>query len=165
MEDFIYPQYSGKSLLNIPNTILYLFGAKHPTSNLPENYFANAIETEKIILFLIDGLGFNLFEKATSDYSFFQNLKNNGFTTNITTVFPSTTAAALNSLYSGLAPLEHGLPEWYVYFSELDAVLESLPFKPVNPEDLDKTLNPPRNILFKDRTIFQLLKEIQVPSF
>lgn len=165
MEKFIYPEYHGRSLLNVPSTILSLFGANPLKKVLPKNYYQNAVGCEKVILFLIDGLGFNLFEKASLDYPFFQNLKRNAFTSDITTVFPSTTAAALNSLYSGLSPLEHGLPEWYVYFPELECVLESLPFNPVDPADLDKTLNPPKDILFKDKTIFEYLNEIQVSSF
>lgn len=165
METFVYPQYNGQSLLNVPSTILSLFGAKPLKQTLPKDYYKNALGAEKIILFLIDGLGFNLFKKASMDYAFFKNLRERAFTSPITTVFPSTTAAALNSLYSGLSPLEHGLPEWYVYFPELDAVLESLPFTPVNPKDLDKILNPPKDILFKDRTIFEYLSKVGVSSF
>lgn len=165
MDKFVYPEYDGKSLLNIPSTILSLFGGSPFKKTLLKNFYQNAEGAEKIILFLIDGLGFNLFQKATLEYPFFQNLKKNGFTSSITTVFPSTTAAALNSLYSGLSPFEHGLPEWYVYFPELGCVLESLPFAPVNPGDADKVLNPPKDILFKGKTIFQQLNDIGVSSF
>lgn len=165
MEKFVYPQYNGKSLLNVSSTILSFFGVKPLKNTLPKEYLEKAENAEKIILFLIDGLGFNLFQKATQDYLFFKNLKQYGFTSSITTVFPSTTAAALNSLYSGLSPLEHGLPEWYVYFPELDAVLESLPFTPVDPKDSDKILNPPEDILFKDKTIFEYLSDDGVSSF
>lgn len=165
METFVYPQYNGKSLLNVPSTILSLFGLRPLKKILPENYFKEAIGSKIIILFLIDGLGVNLFKKACSDYPFFQNFKKSAFTSTITTVFPSTTAAALNSLYSGLYPLEHGLPEWYVYFPELDAVLESLPFKPIDPKDLVKTLNPPKDILFKDKTVFEYLSKSGISSF
>lgn len=165
METFIYPQYNGKSLLNIPSTILSLFGVSPLKKTLPKKYYRNAVGAKKIVLFLIDGLGFNLFQKASLDYAFFRNLKNNGFTSNITTVFPSTTAAALNTLYSGLYPLEHGLPEWYIYFPELDAVLESLPFKPIDPRDLIKTLSPSKDILFKDKTIFKYLNEGGISPF
>lgn len=165
MDKFVYPEYDGKSLLNIPSTILSLFGGSPFKKALPKNFYQNAEGAEKIILFLIDGLGFNLFQKATLEYPFFQNLRKNGFTSSITTVFPSATAAALNSLYSGLSPLEHGLPEWYVYFPELGCILESLPFAPVNPSDADKILNPPKDILFKGKTIFQQLNGVGVSSF
>lgn len=165
MDQFIYPDYKGKSLLNIPSSILSFFGANPLKDLLPKNYLEKAEGAEVIVLFLIDGLGFNLFQSAKTSLSFFKNLKENGFISNITTVFPSTTAAAINTLYSGLSPLEHGLPEWYVYFPELDAVLESLPFNPVDPADYRKVLNPPKDILFKDKTIFEYLSGVQIPSF
>lgn len=165
MDEFVYPQYQGKSLLNIPSTILSLFGVKPLKPLLPQKYYQKALGAEKIILFVIDGLGDNLFQKKALKQVFFSKFIKKGFYSPITTVFPSTTAAALNSLYSGLSPLEHGLPEWYVYFPELDAVLESLPFKPVDPKDHDKSLNPPKDILFKDKTIFEYMSEGGISSF
>lgn len=165
MEDIVYPQYGGTSLLNISSTILSLFGVKPLKPLLPQEYYQKALDAEKVILFLVDGLGNELFQKEALKHTFFKNLAGKGFYSPLTTVFPSTTAAAVSSLYSGLTPFEHGLPEWYVYFPDLDVVLESLPFKPVDQKDYDKTIDPPEDILFNNKTIFEYLKEVGVVSF
>lgn len=164
-QDFVYPKYNGESILNIPSTILSLFDIPPLKPTLPEDYYKNIFGLEKILFLFVDGLGFNLFQNKCLKYNFFRKLSDKGVVSKITSIFPSTTSAALNTYNSGLSPLEHGLPEWTVYFKELDCVLESLPFVPVFPDDLQKTLNPPEDILFGQETIYQKLNQKNIPSF
>ncbi len=49
-------------------------------------------------------------------------------------MFPSTTATAITAMMSGLAPQQHGLTGWHVYFEEIDAVGAVLPFR-LRPTD------------------------------
>lgn len=163
--EYIYPRYGGESLLNVPSTILSLFGLPPIKKTLPGNYFQNALNAEKIILLLVDGLGDNLFRKEALKFTFFKNIADMGFYRPITTVFPSTTAAAITTLNSGLSPLEHGLPEWFVYFEELDCVIQTLPFVPVVSADLKKMVSPPEGLLFDQKTIYETLKEENISSF
>ena len=46
----------------------------------------------------------------------------------ITSVFPSTTASAITTSYTGRTPLEHGLTGWFAYFGEAGCVGAPLPF-------------------------------------
>jgi len=48
----------------------------------------------------------------------------------LTTVFPSTTASAITTFMTGLAPQQHGLTGWFTYFQELESILTVLPVKP-----------------------------------
>lgn len=163
-DSFILPKYDGESILNVPSTILSLFGSKPLKNLLPKSFYQNAEDSKNIILFLIDGLGRDLFESKALDYTFFQKLKTKGIYNQITSVFPSTTAAALSTIHSGLSPLEHGLPEWYVYFEEFDAVLKSLPFVPVLPQDQNRIKNYNDNILFDQKTIYQTLNNDRIKA-
>jgi len=83
-------------------------------------------------------LAITYIKKKGLKYSFFKKLAEKGLYNPIRSVFPSTTAAAISTINSGLSPIEHGLQEWYLYFQELNAILESLPFEPVFKEDLSK---------------------------
>jgi hypothetical protein len=47
----------------------------------------------------------------------------------ITSVFPSTTAAAITTSYTGCTPLEHGLTGWFTYLGEAGCVAAALPFR------------------------------------
>ncbi len=46
----------------------------------------------------------------------------------ISAVFPSTTASAITTSFTGNTPLEHGLTGWFTYFSEAACVGTPLPF-------------------------------------
>jgi hypothetical protein len=47
----------------------------------------------------------------------------------LTSVFPSTTASAITTSYTGCTPLEHGITGWYTYFGEAGYVVAPLPFR------------------------------------
>jgi predicted AlkP superfamily pyrophosphatase or phosphodiesterase len=47
----------------------------------------------------------------------------------MTSVFPSTTSAALSSLMTGVAPLQHAMTGWFMYFKELATAGVALPFQ------------------------------------
>jgi predicted AlkP superfamily pyrophosphatase or phosphodiesterase len=164
-QDLIFPDYNGKSLLNIPSTIFKLFNIPPLKQTMPDEYIKNLQGVEKIILFVFDGLGHNLYQKEGIKHKFFSNLTQKGFYSPITTIFPATTAAALTTLNSGLSSYEHGLPEWNVYFRELDCVIQTLPFLPVTPEDLIRLNNPPEGLLFNQKTIYQYFSEANIPSY
>lgn len=165
MKDFVYPNYKGGYLLNIPSTILSLFGAKAPNQTLLPEYYSNAVGAKKVILFLADGLGFNLFEKEALKYHVFQKLARKGLYNRLTSVFPSSTAPAINALNSGLSTVEHGLLEWHLYLPELDTIVQSLPFIPDFPEERARLENPPQGILLNQETTYQKLSKVGIPSF
>jgi predicted AlkP superfamily pyrophosphatase or phosphodiesterase len=60
---------------------------------------------ERVVLMLVDGLGWNQFQKYSEHMPTLSGFAGS----HITTVAPSTTATALTSLTTGLAPGEHGL--------------------------------------------------------
>jgi predicted AlkP superfamily pyrophosphatase or phosphodiesterase len=113
---------------------------------------------ENVILLLCDGLGYREW-KRQSGRGFMGAVSKKGSVRPITTVFPSTTAAALTTVSTGLTPQEHGLPEWYVYMEELGDVIVTLPFSRVGDNRRDSLIGifNPRN-LFDGRTIFQKLR-------
>src|SRR5436853_2490221 len=82
-----------------------------------------------------------------------------GHTRAITTVFPSTTAAALTTLSTGLTPQEHGLPEWHVYIRNLDMIIATLPFSPMAERGLDRLMGiASPAMLFSGKPLHQSLR-------
>jgi arylsulfatase A-like enzyme len=55
----------------------------------------------------------------------------------MTSVFPSTTAAAIPTFLTGLAPQQHGLTGWHMHFAEIDRILAVLPMAPRDGAVLD----------------------------
>lgn len=69
---------------------------------------------KNIILIVLDGMGTDMMERNLSPMSFLRR----NFTENLTSVFPSTTAAAITSYYTGLSPNEHGWLGQSLFFKE-----------------------------------------------
>ena len=165
---FLYPFYERYCFSNIPSTILKLFDIEIGRPSLPsELYKDKAEDSDKILLFLVDGLGYSQWLRSSEDREFFDIFSQKGRVLPITTVFPSTTAAALTTMSSGLTPQEHGLHEWVVYFREIDMIVNTLPFSALGEEGQDKLLEvgvDPR-ILYSGETVYQTLKKAGVKSF
>lgn len=167
--EFIYPRYEDYCFSNIPSAILYLLGLRKtsPLSGIVNKAGVTPVNSNKIVLFLVDGFGYKQWLKYSRKIDFLNRFTENGVVAPITTVFPSTTAAALTTIHSGLTPQEHGLPEWWVYFDELDKIIKTLPFTPIEEKDGDKLLDSgvDPKILFDGKTIHEVLRESEIPSF
>jgi hypothetical protein len=108
----LVPDYRGYCLTNVPNTIFSVFGLDDGGRGLPGDALGatETSGTENVVLLLLDGLGYREWRKHEKD-GFIGALSRKGHVRPISTVFPSTTAAALTTISTGLTPQEHGLPE------------------------------------------------------
>ncbi|MDG7007819.1 MAG: alkaline phosphatase family protein [Nitrososphaerota archaeon] len=153
------PDYGGYCLSNVPPTVLSMFGVDAGRPVLPKDALGD-IDTsgvENVILLLCDGFGYNEW-KRQSPKGFVGAVTRRGSVRPMTTVFPSTTAAALTTVSTGLTPQEHGLPEWFVYMKELGEVIVTLPFTRVGDSGRDTLVGSfDPKALFDGRTIFQRL--------
>ena len=80
------------------------------------------------ILLLVDGLGLEQLQQYSAHAPFFRSVlqQQTEAQTELSTVYPSTTAAALSSLGTGLSPGEHGLVGYDVYDPERQTVVNQL---------------------------------------
>ena len=74
----------------------------------------SASHYDAVVLFLIDGFGWRFFEKF-QEMPFFQQTARTGTVTKLTSQFPSTTAAQLTTIHTGMPVGEHGIFEWYYF--------------------------------------------------
>lgn len=168
-DGFIYPQYGGYCFSNIPAAVQYLFGLRTTNSLSPILDKAGITPTkrQKVVALLLDGFGWNQWLRYTDRYEFLKRFAERGVLAPVTSVFPSTTSAAVTTLHSGLTPQEHGLLEWWVYFEELRQIIITLPFSPLDGDKLDQLLESgasPR-ILFDRNTWYGTLGKSGIPAF
>ena len=76
------------------------------------------------MLLIIDGLGDNYLMRRGAGGELARRRR-----ASLTSVFPSTTASAITTSYTGRTPLEHGLTGWFTYFGEAGCVAAALPFR------------------------------------
>lgn len=117
----MYPDYQNNSLVNLMSRLARVFGASNSDyALLAHGSLARLADYQHIVLLVIDGLGANYVD---SHAGFLQSHKR----TELTSVFPSTTASAITTFMTGLAPQQHGLVGWYTYLQEVGAITAVLP--------------------------------------
>jgi len=163
----VAPKYGSYCISGIPSSIMNQFGVRPVGVPLPDGALGETKGIESVVLLILDGFGMSAFRRQQSE-GFVKSVASKGIARPITTVFPSTTAAALTTFATGLTPQEHGLHEWFLYIKDLDAVIATLPFSFASDpgrETLRGRMKP--RALFTGEPIFGKLQEadVQVESF
>jgi hypothetical protein len=118
------PDYAGAGLVNLVASVVQGRGGprRHaPLALLPPRELEPA---RNVVLLIVDGLGDNYLMRHGSGGELARRRRGA-----ITSVFPSTTASAITTSYTGRTPLEHGLTGWFTYFGEAGYVAAALPFR------------------------------------
>ena len=121
MFDIVLPDYN-HCILNTITSILkyYNVNTKHKSlKSLDEKLKAKRYKN--VILFILDGLGEHILNEVSKNGFFIKNKIDC-----VTSVYPSTTTAALTTYYSGLSPYESGFIAWSQYFKEYGRTLDML---------------------------------------
>lgn len=161
--DATLPAYDGGSVANIVPSLLRSFGGASsclpPLSDdlLPPDLIDDA---RVIVLVVLDGYG------ATQRRRFPQRLGTPAHPVHqveLTSVFPSTTTAALTSIQTGAAPLQHGLTGYTLALPPQRRVMNMLTFKPVDGGAFDATQLDPMSFLAVP-TVYARLTEVGIES-
>src|SRR5258708_5940092 len=116
------PDYEGGSLVNLVASVVAARGGK--PLHEPLRNFSLAADATNVVLFIIDGLGDNYLARHGKGSELGRRRRRA-----LTSVFPSTTASAITTSYTGRTPLEHGLTGWFTYFGEAGCVAAPLQFR------------------------------------
>lgn len=119
------PNYKDGSIVNLMSSIASSYGKKPKYGNLKLLGPGQLKDSKSIVLIIIDGLGYDYIMKHGKNSFLKKHLKGS-----ITSVFPPTTATALTSFNTGLAPQQHALTGWFTYIKEFGSIATILPFYP-----------------------------------
>ena len=120
MNEIVFPDYE-HSILNTINSILKYYNVETKYNGLKELDEKLKSKYKNVVFIILDGLGDRNLSKI-SPSGFFENNK----LTEVTSVCPSTTTAALTTYYSGRPPIETGWISMSQYFKEYGRALEML---------------------------------------
>ena len=146
----IAPDYQGGSIANLMTSIVQALGGGESQYPPLRALAPSAIASRNVVLFVIDGLGHENLIANGRDGALMRQLKDR-----ITSVFPSTTAAAITTFLTGAAPQQHGITGWFTYFRELGSVIAPLPYRPRHG---GSALTVPASMLFEHAPIFDRLQ-------
>jgi hypothetical protein len=122
----ILPDYREGSIVNLMQSIVVGLGGDTDTGPYAPHPLVPAQtlrEASKVVLFVIDGLGYEYLQDVATGGALAEHLQGR-----MTSVFPSTTATAVTTFMTGRAPRQHALTGWYMWFREIGVVAAPLPF-------------------------------------
>ena len=120
----VLPDYLGGGLVNLIASVVEGRGGRGRHATLALLHPDELEPARNVVLLVIDGLGDNYLRREGRGGELERRRRGA-----ITSVFPSTTASAITTSYTGSAPLEHGLTGWFTYFGEAGYVASPLPFR------------------------------------
>jgi type I phosphodiesterase/nucleotide pyrophosphatase len=120
----ILPDYAGGSLVNLIASLVAGCGAQARHAHLEALPAARVAQARNVVLLIIDGLGDRYLVARGAGGELARRRRGA-----LTSVFPSTTASAITTSYTGCTPLEHGLTGWFSYFGQAGCVAAALPFR------------------------------------
>ena len=122
-KEIIFPNYE-HCILNTITSILKYYNVETPHSSLPVLDKQLNKKYKNVIFLILDGMGSHILEKISPNGFFKQNQKDC-----VTSVYPSTTTAALTTYYSGRPPYETGWIGWSQYFKEYGRAIDMFSHK------------------------------------
>jgi len=138
-EQFVYPDYQGGSILNLPASICQWLGAEPPAALplRPELTISIPADIRRVILVLVDALSLHRLQRWMADGTtpIWDTLANQGQLSALTSISPSTTSAALTSLWTGRSPAEHGVVGYELWLKEFSVVSNMILHTPITFEN------------------------------
>lgn len=135
--DFLYPNYAGRSILNVPATVCELLGVPSPgIAGALEARFLEGLERRyrQVILVVMDALALHRFQKWTQNGAagIWRRLEADGLLVPLTSITPSTTSAALTAFWTGRPAAEHGITGYEMWMKEYGVVVNTIAQSPIN---------------------------------
>ena len=134
-EGFILPHYGSYSIANIPATVAGLLGVEldRGAPKLPIHLWADlAQDVRSVIMVILDAVGYLYLQRVLAEEdSILRRLAQAGRLVPLTSVFPSTTVAALTTLWTGRTPLDHGFVGTQLLLAEQGLLANMLALAPV----------------------------------
>jgi hypothetical protein len=132
--EFVAPNYTGRSIVNLATRVAQIFGAQMDRTPLDAAYLDTLLPgVRQVVLVMVDALEYQMLRHALTAQrrnGLRRLLQNGGQLAPLTSVFPSTTTAALTSLWTGYTPAEHGFVGYQLFLREYGARANMIAFSP-----------------------------------
>ncbi len=164
---FMQPLYGSYCFAQIPALLRSVF-ALDGDSRPPVNMLGESFDHyDRVVLFFVDGFGWRFFERYRDDYPFLRRFVREGMVTKLTSQFPSTTAAHVTAIHTGLPVGQSGIYEWTYYEPLVDALIAPLLYSYAGDHARNTLMGAPITPadLFPTRTLYDDLCDGGVRSF
>jgi predicted AlkP superfamily pyrophosphatase or phosphodiesterase len=133
--DRVYPAYDGASILNLPATICRWLGASELGAGPLQADLTAPIGggIRRVILVLVDALSLSRLQRWMADgmAGVWSSLGQEGLLAPLTSITPSTTSAALTTLWTGASAAVHGITGYEMWLKEYGVVANTILHAPI----------------------------------
>lgn len=134
---FQYPAYHGLSILNIPASLCQALAAPPLPDTAPalDPALRQRLPTaSRVVFILMDALALHRLQRWIDDGTapLWGQLARQGLLAPLTSITPSTTSAALTSLWTGRPALEHGITGYEMWLKEYGIVANTILHSPMS---------------------------------
>ena len=149
--EFIKPRYDSRGFAGIPERVINAFSSG---------------KYDAVVLFLVDAFGWRFFERF-QDVPFIRRIARYGKIEQLTSQFPSTTAAHVTTIHTGLPVGMSGVYEWYYYEPQVDTIIAPLLFSFAGMKERDnlKAVGVKPSALFPQGVFYPALKNAGVKPY
>lgn len=158
------PHYERYCISAVPHTIEEILGLRPPRPGLREEL--GIPEAQIVVSVILDGVGWRRLEllhaEGVVDIAPFLD---NGWYLPLTSVFPTTTTAALSTLSTGESPVIHGILGYKLFRPELGTIVDMIKLAPPGgrEDSLERLGLSPEKILSVS-TVYQRLAAHGIPT-
>lgn len=166
-QGFVKPLYGSYCFSNVPRTIEHLFTGEGQLA-LPGDVFGDLpTRYEKVILFFVDGFGWRFLERYGEKYQLLKIMLKDGVVSKLTAQFPSTTAAHVTCIHTGLDVGQSGVYEWNYYEPMVDEVITPLLFSYAGDKARDtlKLAGIPAQAYYPTQNFYRTLQARGIVSY
>ena len=139
---FVLPDYDGLSIANVSTSVAQVFGAQTDRPPLEPAILEPFLPgVRQVVLVMVDALSYQTLRQALAANrrnGFNRLLRAGGRLVPVTSVFPSTTTAALTSLWTGYTPAEHGFVGYHLFLREYGVRANMIAYSPAATQGLGR---------------------------
>ena len=152
-KSILMPNYN-HSILNLITSILKNYEVETKYNTLEKIDKLLEKKYRNVVLVILDGMGENILKNISPNGTFSKNKIDE-----ITSVYPSTTTAAMTTYYSGKPPIETGWIAWSQYFKEYGRNIDVLPERDSYTGEKMKVKNQKISDIIGYKTVYEQIKE------
>ena len=152
-KSILMPNYN-HSILNLITSILKNYEVETKYNTLEKIDKLLEKQYRNVVLVILDGMGENILKNISPNGIFSKNKIDE-----ITSVYPSTTTAAMTTYYSGKPPIETGWIAWSQYFKEYGRNIDVLPERDSYTGEKLKVKNQKISDIIGYKTVYEQIKE------
>jgi len=162
--EVVLPEYGGRSFADLPQMVRYALTGQGDSGLSSELIGPVDRRWKKVAVFFIDAFGWRFCQPRLRSDPFLRRFVEVGVAEKMTAQFPSTTAAHVTCIHTGMPPIESGIYEWQYYEPLIDQIVVPLLFSPAGSKMRNALEDVEPEEILPTQTVYRDLEDMGIRS-